>query len=396
MSKAPDAPPIRLLDGRWYQREPLQDYRWMRAHAPLHWDEEGEIWGVSCHEDVMFVSRHPERFCSGQGSRPDSNVPSMINMDDPGHKRRRNLVNRGFTPRQLALQEAKARSVCVELIERVARRGECEFVHEVAAPLPMVMIGDMLGVLPEDRDTLLRWSDDLLRTSGSDEPEDVQAAALAGMGWFEYAQRVIEDRRANPREDLVSLLVHGEVDGQRLSDEEIQHETLLILVGGDETTRHVLTRGLETLIRHPEQRQLLIDDPSKLPVAVEEMLRWVSPIKNMNRTATRDCELRGQKIREGDRLLLLYHSANLDEQVFERADHFDVEREPNPHVAFGGYGTHHCLGASLARMELRVMFEELLARLPDLELASDEPLPLRRNNFIVGIEEMPLRFSPRG
>ena len=192
----------------------------------------------------------------------------------------------------------------------------------------------------------------------------------------------------------MSLLVHGEIDGQRLSDEQIQHETLLILVGGDETTRHVLTRGLEALLRHPDQRQKLVADPSKLPVAVEEMLRWVSPIKNMNRTATRDVELRTQMIREGDRLLLLYHAANLDERVFPRAEEFDVEREPNPHVAFGGYGTHHCLGASLARMELRVMFEELLARLPDLELATDDPLPLRRNNFIVGIEEMPVRFSP--
>jgi len=395
MKKSPRNSDIRLLDGRWYQREPLDDYRWMRDEAPVFWDEEGELWGVSRHDDVMFVSRNPELFCSAKGSRPDSSVPSMINMDDPGHKRHRNLVNRGFTPRQLALQEAKAREVCVELIEKVAPRGECEFVHEVAAPLPMVMIGDMLGVEPEDRDTLLRWSDDLLRTSGSDDPKDIQAAAQAGLGWFEYAQRVIEDRRANPRDDLLSLLVHGEVDGERLSDEAIQHETLLILVGGDETTRHVITRSAEMLIRHPEQRRKLADDPAKLPVAVEEMLRWVSPIKNMNRTATRDTELRGQKIREGDRLLLLYHAANLDERVFERADHFDVERDPNPHVAFGGYGTHHCLGASLARMELRVMFEELLARLPDLELASDEPLPLRRNNFIVGIEEMPVRFSPR-
>jgi cytochrome P450 family 142 subfamily A polypeptide 1 len=175
---------------------------------------------------------------------------------------------------------------------------------------------------------------------------------------------------------------------------EIMQETLLILVGGDETTRHVIVEGMLALLRHPEQRQKLIDDPKKIPVAVEELLRWVSPIKNMNRTATRDTVLRGQKIREGDRLLLLYHSANRDENAFTNPDAFDVERKPNNHVAFGGYGTHHCLGASLARLELRIMFEQLLARLPDLELASDAPLAYRPSNFIVGIEEMPVRFTP--
>jgi cytochrome P450 family 142 subfamily A polypeptide 1 len=396
VSALPHHPDIRLLDGRWYQGDPHADYAWMRENAPLYWDAEAEIWGVTLHEDVMSVSRQPQLFCSSQGSRPDSNVPSLINMDDPGHKKRRGLVNRGFTPKQLLAQEAKAREVCVELIEKVAPRGECEFVREVAAPLPMVMIGDMLGVEPEDRDMLLQWSDDLLRTSGSAEPEDVQAAAEAALGWFDYAGRVIRDRRGNPRDDLVSVLVHSEIDGERLTDEEIQHETLLILVGGDETTRHVITQGTEALIRNPEQRQKLIDDPSKLKVAVEEMLRWVSPIKNMNRTATRDVRLRGQQVREGDRLLLLYAAANRDPAAFEDPDVFDVERDPNHHVAFGGYGTHHCLGASLARMELRVMFEELLRRLPDLALACDDPLPLRRNNFIVGIEKMPVRFGARG
>ena len=395
MPDHPLHPDIELLSPDWYQREPLEHYRWMRENAPLYWDPKGQIWGVTLHEDVMHVSKTPELFCSVKGSRPNSNVPSMINMDDPGHKRHRNLVNRGFTPKRLLEQETKARQVCIELIEKVAPRGECEFVHEVAAPLPMVMIGDMLGVAPEDRDMLLKWSDDFLKNPGSTEIEDLLAMQAASEGWNAYIQNVIEERRRDPGDDLISILVHAQVDGQGLTDEEINHEALLILIGGDETTRHVLTQGTELLIRNPAERQQLIDDPSKIKVAVEEMLRFISPIKNMNRTATRDTELRGQKVREGDRLLLLYQAANRDAAAFDAPDVFDVTRAPNNHVAFGGYGTHHCLGASLARMELRVMFEELLARLPDLELASDEPLPLRKSDFIVGIEEMPVRFTPR-
>jgi cytochrome P450 family 142 subfamily A polypeptide 1 len=397
MPSHPVHPEIRLLDGAWYQREPLEHYRWMRERAPVYWDPQGQIWGVNLHEDVMAVSRQPELFSSAAGSRPEpgGNVPSMINMDDPEHKRRRNLVNRGFSPRRLQEHEVRIRAIVTGLIDAVAARGRCEFVREIAAPLPMIVIGDMLGVRPEDRGRLLRWSDEMLRSSGSDAPEDREAAMRAAGEYAQYLREVIRDRRSRPpQDDLVSILVHAEIDGERLDDEALLHESLLILVGGDETTRHVITQGMEALIRHPDERRKLLRDPSAIPGAVEEMLRWVSPIKNMNRTATRDVELRGQKLRRGDRLLLLYASANRDERAFERPERFDVERSPNPHVAFGGYGTHHCLGASLARLELRIAFEELLRRLPDLELESAGPLPLRRNNFIVGIEEMPVAFTP--
>src|SRR6185503_13347618 len=190
-----------------------------------------------------------------------------------------------------------------------------------------------------------------------------------------------------------SVLVHAEIDGQRLDDESLLQEGLLILVGCDETTRHVITGGMEALIRNPDERRKLRENPGLLPLAVEEMLRWVSPIKNMNRTATRDVEVGGAQVHAGDKVLLLYPSANRDERAFARADEFHVDREPNDHVAFG-HGVHFCLGASLARLELRVMFETLLARLPDLALATDEPLPLRPSNFIVGIEEMPVVFTP--
>ncbi len=386
---------IRLLDGHWYQQQPLEHYRWMRDNAPVYWDPVGEIWGVTLHEDVQLVSRTPEVYCSGKSSRPerDTWIPSMINLDDPDHKRRRNLVNRGFTKRRVDDHEPKIRAIVRGLIDRVFERGECEFVREVAAPLPMIVIGDMLGVAPEDRDKLLQWSDDLVTGIGVDDAGMRERQVQASLGYFDYARRVFADRKANPTDDLMSVLCHAEIDGEKLSEEEILQESLLILVGGDETTRHVMTEGTEALVRNPAERQKLLEDPSKIEVAVEEMLRWVSPIKNMNRTATRDVELRGQKIRENDRVLLMYQAANRDERAFVEPDRFDVERSPNEHVAFGGFGTHFCLGASLARLELRVFFEELLARLPDLRLASDEALPMRASNFIVGIEEMPVRWG---
>jgi cholest-4-en-3-one 26-monooxygenase len=246
----------------------------------------------------------------------------------------------------------------------------------------------MLGIEPADRDELLRWSDDMLGSLSGD-PGRLEAAAVAFGEYSEYARRMIAARRDRPRDDLVSVLVHAEVDGDRLDDDELVFETLLILVGGDETTRHVITGGTEQLLRHPGQRQKLLDDPGLVPSAVEEMLRWVSPIKNMHRTITRDVEVEGQRLRAGDRVLLLYESANFDESHFDDPDRFDVERSPNEHLAFG-FGPHFCLGASLARLEIRAMHDRLLARLPDLELAADAPLP----SFLSGVETMPVRFTP--
>src|SRR5262245_4764151 len=256
----------------------------MREHAPVYQDESSGVWGLSRYEDVLQASRRPDVFCSGQSSRPDAPaIPSMINMDDPAHVRRRGLVNRGFTPRRVADHEPKIRQVCGELIDRVAPRGACDFVRDVAAPLPMIVIGDMLGVAPADRDKLLGWSDDLIAgTSATASPEVAARVVRAFEEYAEYNRTVVADRRARPRDDLMSVLVHAEIDGERLDDEAILHEALLILVGGDETTRHVITGGMEQLIRHPDQRRKLLDDPAGTPTAVEEMLRWVTPIQNMN------------------------------------------------------------------------------------------------------------------
>jgi len=250
------------------------------------------------------------------------------------------------------------------------------------------VIGDMLGVTPEAYDDLLRWSDDLVRGNGAMTTAVLDRAMTAFDEYSAYQNAIIATRRrSGASDDLVGVLVHAEIDGERLTDEEILWESLLILVGGDETTRHVITGGTYELLRDTRRMEALRADPSRIPVAVEEMLRWVTPIQNMARTATRDVELRGQRIREGEKLLLLYPSANRDERVFPDPHRFDIGRTPNEHIAFG-FGAHFCLGASLARLELRVFFEELVAAMPDLRLASSDEPELRASNFIVGIEHL--------
>jgi cytochrome P450 family 142 subfamily A polypeptide 1 len=269
-------------------------------------------------------------------------------------------------------------------------------VNDVAAPLPMIMIGDALGVAPEDRSDLLRWSDDMLKGQGTNITDEIVInAANAFASYQSYAAEVIAKRRAEPADDLMSVLVHAEVDGDRLDESEVLYESLLILVGGDETTRHVISGGMQQLLLHPDQRDRVAAEPAGMRVAVEEMLRWVSPIKNMCRTLSRDTTFFGQELRADQKVMLLYESANFDDTHFVDPEAFDATRDPNDHVAFG-FGAHYCLGQALARLELNVMFERLLARLPDMELATSEPLPRRQATFISGFETMPVRFSPSG
>jgi len=385
---------IKLLEGAFYGAGPHPHFQWMREHAPVYWDAAGRVWGIALHEDVLAISRDPQTFCNSQGMRPDTpSLPYMINLDDPVHKKRRNLVNKGFTMRRVAEREPRIREICVDLLERAQTRRRFDFVKDLAAWLPLIVIGDMLGVQPEDYESLLRWSDDMLSATGVTTPEVMDRAQSAFLDYRQYQSRVLADRRAKPvQHDLVSILVHAEIDGDKLDDEEVLMESLLILIGGDETTRHVISGGMYELLTHPDQRRMLAEHPAKIPTAVEEMLRWVTPIQNMARTATRDVQLRGQRIRKGDKLLLLYPSANRDARAFADPFVFNVEREPNEHVAFG-YGAHFCLGASLARLELRVMFEEILTRMPSLELATNQPPQLRASNFISGIEALPVKVG---
>jgi cholest-4-en-3-one 26-monooxygenase len=361
---------------------------WMRREAPMYWDDSIGMWGAASHADVTRMSRDWRTFCSGKGSRPESSVPSMINFDPPEHTRRRRMISAGFTLRKVADYEPYLRRKVADLIESVIDRGECDIVADIATPLPMYMIGELMGLPEADHHKLLHWSD-LFATGGAELRAEVEQAV--GEYWAYIVEKIAE-RRGGTATDLVSLVVNPAGDEEPLSDIDLVFETMLVLVGGDETTRHVISGGLEALLRHPDQLARVRADMSLLPGAIEEMLRWVTPIKNMNRTATCDVEVNGQQVREGDRILLLYPSANRDEAVFDDPFRFDITRTPNDHVAFGAYGRHHCLGAPLARLELRVLFEELITRLPNLALASSDPQPERRGTFVLGLNTLPVRF----
>jgi cytochrome P450 family 142 subfamily A polypeptide 1 len=383
-----------IVSGAFWGRNPHGELRWMREHDPVHWDEEGGVWGIARYDHIKEIESDPATFSNAGGIRPDTGpIPMMIDMDDPEHRNRRKLVAKGFTPNRVREQEPGIHRIVHALVDEVCERGECDFIWDIAAWVPLIMIGDALGVEPEDRDDLLRWSDDLLRGLGTDDLDLLNKTMEAFAGYNEYTARVIEDRRGCPRDDLMSILVHAEVDGDRLDDHSILHESLLILIGGDETTRHVMSGGMYQLLVEPERWERLKADRALVVPAVEEMLRWVSPIKNMCRTATRTVEYRGKTIQEGQKLLMLYPSGNRDADRFPDPDTFDMERSPNDHVAFG-FGTHFCLGSSLARLELRALFEVLADRLPDLRLASPEEPSHRAANFVSGYEAMPVTFTP--
>jgi cytochrome P450 family 142 subfamily A polypeptide 1 len=392
----PVRPGLNLLDGDWYADDPHEVWSWMRREAPVYYDEAADVWGISRHDDVLAIEKDPKTFSSRRAPRPHGTpLPMMISMDDPDHQRRRSLINRGFTPRRIAEMEPKVADMCRRIVDRVCEQGTADFVWDVAAPLPLMVIADLLGFDEDAQDDLLTWSDDMIRATTLDASQEVQERALVAMlGFRELQKRVIDERRAEPRDDLITTLCQAEVDGHRLDDESIVQETLLVLIGGDETTRHVITDGMLALLRFPEQRAALAGDlDARLPTAVEELLRWVSPVKNMARTVDGEVEIRGQQLHDGDQVMLFYPSANRDEDVFEAPQQLDLTREPNPHLAFG-FGPHFCLGASLARLELRLMFREVLARLPDLQLATEDPLDFRPSNFISGPEGMPVRFTP--
>jgi len=391
----PTRPGLNLLDGRWYADDPHEVWRWMRHHAPVYYDEAAKVWGITKYDDVLAIEKDPSTFSSLRAPRPHGmHLPMMISMDDPEHKARRGLVNRGFTPRRIAEMETVVAAHCRGIIDRISAGGSCDFVWDVAAPLPLMVIADLLGFDVTAHEDLLRWSDDLMRATTIDPtPEQAQAGFDAMVGFREFQLDVIAQRRAEPCDDLISKLCQAEIDGARLDDESIVNEALLILIGGDETTRHVISGGMLTLLDRPDAWAEMVADQGLIPVAVEELLRWVSPVKNMARTVTRDVELRGQHLHQGDQLMLFYPSANRDEDVFVSPDELDIHRDPNPHLAFG-FGTHFCLGAALARLELRAMFRELLTRLPDIALADVATLEYRPSNFVSGLESMPVRFTP--
>lgn len=400
---------IDLLDrDRFTEGIPHDWFTFLRREAPVyHHPEPGGpgFWVITKHEDVVAVGRDGTTFSSDQkrggvvgleGPTDGSNMELagnlMLTMDAPEHTRYRKLVNHGFTPRRVTALEPHIRELTNQILDEVIEAGECDFVVDVAAELPLQVIAEMLGVPHEDRHKLFEWSN---RMVGSEDPEyivpdtEVQAAQVE---MFMYANELAQQRRANPRDDIVTALLEAEVDGDRLSEMDFNMFFLLLSVAGNETTRNSIAHGMLAFLENPDQYQALVADLSLAGSATEEIVRWASPVMYFRRNVTRDTEIRGQQIKEGEKVSIWYVSANRDEDVFEAPFRFDIRRNPNDHIGFGGGGPHHCLGANLARMEIRVLFEELARRVPEIESTGKEQH--LRSNFIGGIKHLPVRFTP--
>jgi len=375
----------------------------LRREAPVFWHPEVDgsgFWAVTSYNEFVTVNRDPQTYSSSRGAvflwdMPEEALEQqrllMLNMDPPLHTRYRLLINKGFTPRMVSALEDTMRDRTREILDRVADRGECDFVVDVAAELPLQVIADLMGVPQEDRHKLFDWSN---RMIGGNDPEyglTEEDTAVASMELYAYAAELANQKRANPSDDLISVLSQAEVDGERLSGLEIDLFFLLLSVAGNETTRNLISHGLVALLEHPDQLAKLRANPDLMGSTIEEMLRWASPVMQFRRTAMVDHELGGQPIKDGDKIVFWHISANRDETKFDDPFTFDIARSPNEHVAFGGGGPHFCLGANLARMEIRVMFEELLARFPEMEITGE--VSRLRSNFINGIKHIPLRVG---
>jgi cholest-4-en-3-one 26-monooxygenase len=406
-----DVAEIDLLDrDRFTEGIPHEWFTWLRANDPVHRHAEpgGDgFWVVTRYEDIVAANRDATSFSSAQdrggvvtlegpvapieGQEMAGNM--MLFMDPPDHTRYRKLVNRGFTPRMIAALEEHLRDLTVRIIEDAIAKRDCDFVVDVAAELPLEVIAELLGVPQEDRFKLFDWSN---RMVGSEDPEyqvSDEHVMNAQIEMFMYAQALAEQRRADPEPDIVTTLLNAEVDGDSLSEMDFNLFFMLLSVAGNETTRNAIAHGMNAFLEHPDQWELLVSDPTAhIDTAVEELLRWASPVLFFRRNCTRDTELGGKLIRAGDKISLWYISGNRDESVFDEPFRFDITRDPNPHIAFGGGGPHFCLGAQLARLEIKLLFRELAARVPRLEaLGAPDRL---RSNFIGGIKHLPLRLTP--
>jgi len=379
-----------LHDPQFYAGDPFPAFRRLRTEAPIHWHATPGFWAVTRHEDVVAVSRDPATFCSSRGillsdlERPIMPRQSIIYIDPPEHAKYRKLVQPVFSPGRLRALEQRIAALVHELIDGIEAGQVIDFVDAFAAPLPLLVIADMLGVPGADRGRFKRWSDAIIE-AGTQPSNDNMAQSVE---LLEYFGSVIAERRQRPGDDLISLLVHSEIDGERLEEFDLLMFCMTLLVAGNETTRNLLAHGALALATYPDERALLRRDATLMPRAVEEMLRWGSPVGSFMRTATAGTQLRGTEIHEGDRLLLLYASANRDEAMFGAdAEEFRVARDAAGHVAFG-FGEHFCLGAQLARMEARSAFAQLLERFAGWELAGAVVrLP---SLFMRGIVHLPL------
>jgi cholest-4-en-3-one 26-monooxygenase len=427
---------INLADNGIFRRNEAHDlFKILRREAPVHWSEPSEIngrgfWSLTRLDDVLTVSRQPELFISSRGitmAEPQVDEESslgteggagamaeavhgasrygmLITSDPPNHVKLRRLVNKGFTPRAVRAMEDHIRGLATGILDDVAERGECDFVADVAAPLPLAVICEMMGIEREHWDTMLSLTNQLLGSSDQEYQQDAgvdaeadsreaqrAASQQSAMRMYQHFMGMVADRREHRRDDLVALLVESEIEGEKLTDMDILLFCLLLVVAGNETTRNAISGGMYVLSQHPDQWQMLLDNPELIDSAVEEILRWTSPVAHMARIATADTEIHGQPIAKGDRVVMWYPSVNRDEDHFDSPDVFDITRSPNDHLAFG-IGEHFCLGAGFARLEIKVMFQELLRRFPDIH-ATDEPERLN-SNFIAGIKRLPVAFTP--
>ncbi len=378
----------------------------LRATDPVHWhvDSAGVgFWCLTKLADVQMASRDPETFVSGKGFTlvdidPEDFQGAMMQqmlpgMDRPEHTRYRRIVSKGFSPRTLRLVEDHLALKARTIVDAIADRGSCDFVGDVAAELPLQAIAELVGVPEQDRRKIFEWGNTM---TGMDDPEfggDTEAAYVASAEMLAFADELRRKRAADPRDDIITMLTGATSEAEGLTDAELAVFFLLLMVAGNETTRNATSHGMRALIEHPAELEKLCRDPSheRMTRAVEEILRWASPILYFRRTASRDIELRGKTIRAGDRVVMWYASANRDADAFPDPYRFDVDRWPNEHVTFGGGGPHFCLGASLARMELRLIFTELVTRMPGMEL--DGRVQMLRSNFIGGIKHMPVRWD---
>ena len=404
-----------LTDPSLYD-DPWEFYAWLRDHHPVWHDERTGMYAISRHADVVEVSRDAASFSSAKGVRPVNLVPlSIVSMDDPEHTRQRRILSRGLTPRQVRTMTDHVRELTNSVIDEVAATGEIDFVSDLAAHVPLIVISELLGLDPAIRGSLYEWSEGMIAGEAATD-EDVAAIERAGLAFGEYTalvSKVLDERREDPRDDMLSILAQAYDAGELTYDDEIRgnYDTtdrvvndlsndellmfcVLLMVAGNETTRNAIAGGLHAFTAFPEQRELLRARPELIDSAVDEIVRWTSPVLNFLRTVTKPITLSGVELKPGDRVLLMYQSANRDEDAFEAPDEFRIDRNPNPHVGFG-IGPHYCLGANLARMEIKVVFEELFRRLPDIQVVDPTALPERNPSaFVAAINRMPARFTP--
>jgi len=407
---------IDVLNSQTWTPEFFDQLQWFRENEPIVWLPANELWLITKYDDVAYISKNNDLFCSGKGVRPGSPIAlSFIDMDPPRHTQLRKVLARGFTPRMVKKLEEIFRELTRETIDSVIERGACDFVREVAAPMPIRLIARMIGIDEKDEKDFHRWSDDLIGAEGN--YEDTQVMARAAQAFVEYSNYIrerLEERRKNPKDDLLSLIVGWKDEGvlgaaetspdravlekygteavAELANDELTMMLVLLLIAGNETTRNAISGGISALIENPLERDKLIDDPGLIDSAVEEIVRWVSPVLSMSRTATQNTSVRGIPIQEGQRVFMVYPSANRDADQFKEPNRFKVDRNPNYHLGFG-IGAHFCLGANLARMEIRVTVEEVLRRMKNLQYTQGPP-KMAPSSLVRSFVSMPVRFDP--